>query len=221
VLHLLHLYILSDSHFTGKERDTESGNDYFGARYYDSSMGRFMSPDWSAPAEAVPYADLHDPQSLNLYSYVKNNPLSKSDPDGHCDVDGEHHWGWCIWHDLGLYQTQVDKVNEARSFFTNNQVTQNGTQVDPSKLNDKQVLQAFQNFNADWAKIAGTGADPYAVMASVPVVFRGGTNLQVRSGLDVKPDANGMIQPGRGVSVNADASRSSAELMKSSQFPQN
>ena len=33
--------------FTGKERDTESGNDYFGARYYSSSMGRFMSPDWS------------------------------------------------------------------------------------------------------------------------------------------------------------------------------
>jgi len=33
------------SHFTGKERDTESGLDYFGARYYASSMGRFMSPD--------------------------------------------------------------------------------------------------------------------------------------------------------------------------------
>ena len=36
------------SNSTGKERDTESGNDYFGARYYASSMGRFMSPDWSA-----------------------------------------------------------------------------------------------------------------------------------------------------------------------------
>jgi len=34
--------------YTGKERDTESGNDYFGARYYSSAMGRFMSPDWSA-----------------------------------------------------------------------------------------------------------------------------------------------------------------------------
>lgn len=39
------------SHYTGKERDTESGNDYFGARYYASSMGRFMSPDWSAQEE--------------------------------------------------------------------------------------------------------------------------------------------------------------------------
>ena len=68
---------------TGKERDQESGNDYFGARYYASTMGRFMSPDWSAKPEAVPYSDLTDPQSLNLYTYVKNNPLSHFDKDGH------------------------------------------------------------------------------------------------------------------------------------------
>jgi RHS repeat-associated protein len=54
--------------FTGKERDTESGNDYFGARYYASTMGRFMSPDWAAKAMPVPYAKLSNPQSLNLYS---------------------------------------------------------------------------------------------------------------------------------------------------------
>jgi RHS repeat-associated protein len=69
--------------FTGKERDSESGNDYFGARYYASTMGRFMSPDWSAKEEPVPYAKLGNPQSLNLYSYVYNNPLSNVDPDGH------------------------------------------------------------------------------------------------------------------------------------------
>jgi RHS repeat-associated protein len=47
---------VTEHHFTGKERDAESGNDYFGARYYGSSMGRFMSPDWSAKVEPVPYA---------------------------------------------------------------------------------------------------------------------------------------------------------------------
>jgi RHS repeat-associated protein len=72
------------SRSTGKERDSESGNDYFGARYYASSMGRFMSPDWSAKAEPVPYAKLDNPQTLNLYVYVGNNPLSRFDPDGHC-----------------------------------------------------------------------------------------------------------------------------------------
>jgi RHS repeat-associated protein len=73
--------------FTGKERDTESGNDYFGARYYSSAMGRFMSPDWSAKEEPVPYAKLDDPQSLNLYAYVRNNPLIRVDADGHIDWD--------------------------------------------------------------------------------------------------------------------------------------
>jgi RHS repeat-associated protein len=73
--------------YTGKERDSESGNDYFGARYYASSMGRFMSPDWSAKEDPVPYAQLDDPQSLNLYSYVRNNPLTRVDADGH-DGDG-------------------------------------------------------------------------------------------------------------------------------------
>jgi RHS repeat-associated protein len=74
----------TEHHFTGKERDAESGNDYFGARYYASSLGRFMSPDWSASPEPVPYADLTNPQSLNLYGYVNNNPSSKLDKDGHC-----------------------------------------------------------------------------------------------------------------------------------------
>jgi RHS repeat-associated protein len=68
---------------TGKERDTESGNDYFEARYYSSAMGRFLSPDWSAKEDPIPYAKLDDPQSLNLYAYVRNNPLSRTDPDGH------------------------------------------------------------------------------------------------------------------------------------------
>lgn len=68
---------------TGKERDTESGNDYFEARYYSSAMGRFLSPDWSAKVEPVPYSKLDDPQSLNLYAYVQNNPLTRFDVDGH------------------------------------------------------------------------------------------------------------------------------------------
>lgn len=76
-------------HFTGKERDSETGeengNDYFGARYYASVMGRFLTPDWAPKAKPVPYADLGDPQSLNLYNYVRNNPLSSIDPDGHDD----------------------------------------------------------------------------------------------------------------------------------------
>jgi RHS repeat-associated protein len=70
--------------FTGKERDTESGLDYFGARYYSSRMGRWLTPDWANGAEAVPYADFGDPQSLNLYGYVGNRTTREFDKDGHC-----------------------------------------------------------------------------------------------------------------------------------------
>ena len=69
--------------FSGKERDTESGLDYFGARYYSNGLGRFITPDWAAKATAVPYAEFADPQSLNLYTYVRNVPTSKVDADGH------------------------------------------------------------------------------------------------------------------------------------------
>ncbi len=69
--------------FTGKERDTESGLDYFGARFYGSALGRFTSPDWSATPQPIPYANLSNPQTLNLYAYVGNNPLSITDLDGH------------------------------------------------------------------------------------------------------------------------------------------
>jgi RHS repeat-associated protein len=69
--------------FTGKERDTESGLDNFGARYYGSSMGRFMTPDWAARPTTVPYAEFGDPQSLNLYGYVRSDPITRADADGH------------------------------------------------------------------------------------------------------------------------------------------
>jgi len=69
--------------FTGKERDSETGLDYFGARYYGNWVGRFLTPDWAAKPITVPYANFGNPQSLNLYSYVKNNPRTLGDPDGH------------------------------------------------------------------------------------------------------------------------------------------
>jgi RHS repeat-associated protein len=69
--------------FTGKERDGESGLDDFGARYYASNLGRFVSADWSAIPAPIPYADHTDPQSLNLYTYVRNNPTVNVDPLGH------------------------------------------------------------------------------------------------------------------------------------------
>jgi RHS repeat-associated protein len=64
-------------YYTGKERDAESGNDYFNARYMASSMGRFLSPDPTAFSTF-----LGDPQSWNRYMYGANNPLRKVDRNG-------------------------------------------------------------------------------------------------------------------------------------------
>jgi RHS repeat-associated protein len=79
-------FVSNDSNhykFTGKERDSETGLDYFGARYYSNGLGRFITSDWAAVPEPVPYADLTDPQSLNQYTYVRNLPTTRIDADGH------------------------------------------------------------------------------------------------------------------------------------------
>ncbi len=64
--------------FTGKERDSETGLDYFGARYYAQHVGRFTTIDpvftWRE--------NLLDPQRWNRYAYGRNNPLRYVDPDG-------------------------------------------------------------------------------------------------------------------------------------------
>jgi RHS repeat-associated protein len=65
----------SNYKFTGYERDTETGLDYAFARFYDPRLGRFMSPDPLG-------GDLTDPQSLNRYAYVDNNPSNFVDPMG-------------------------------------------------------------------------------------------------------------------------------------------
>src|SRR5262249_46064961 len=83
-------FVANDSNhykFTGKERDSETQLDYFGARYYSSGLGRFITPDWAARATAVPYAEFSDPQSLNLFTYVRDIPTTRYDADGHDILD--------------------------------------------------------------------------------------------------------------------------------------
>lgn len=65
------------SQFTSKERDAETGLDFFLARYYSGAQGRFLSVD---PENAG--ARHEDPQSWNAYAYSRNNPLKYTDPDG-------------------------------------------------------------------------------------------------------------------------------------------
>lgn len=68
----------NDYKFSGKERDSASGCDNFGARYYCPTMGRFLT------ADPMPTLDISDPQKLNRYAYARNNPLINLDVGGLC-----------------------------------------------------------------------------------------------------------------------------------------
>jgi RHS repeat-associated protein len=87
-------FVNSDSNhykYGGHERDSETGLDYMLARYYSNPLGRFLTPDWAGHPTEVPYANFGNPQSLNLYSYTKNNPTTFGDPDGHCCLEELEH----------------------------------------------------------------------------------------------------------------------------------
>ena len=62
--------------FTGQRNDSSIGLYFYNARYYDSALGRFIQADTIVPSPA-------NPQSLNRYSYVLNNPFRYTDPSGH------------------------------------------------------------------------------------------------------------------------------------------
>ena len=109
--------------FTGKERDTETGNDYFGARYYGNNFGRFISPDPLG-------GRLDDPQTLNKYVYVRDNPTTLIDP-------------------TGLY-TCADDAKDAKEHCTS----------DKDKAFEAQRKEALKSDNADVVRGASAYGDP-------------------------------------------------------------
>jgi RHS repeat-associated protein len=107
--------------FEGKERDAETTNDDFGARYYSSAFGRWTSPDWSSTPAPVPYANLTNPQTLNMYAMVHDNPETFADLDGHDDDGGGDGGGDSGGSGTGTGSGAADQQNQ-----TKNQPAQNG-----------------------------------------------------------------------------------------------
>ena len=176
-------------YFTGKERDLESNNDYFGARYYESLDGRFLTPDWSAKVEPVPYAKLDNPQSLNLYAYVGNNPLSGVDPDGHFNLFSglAALWGAITGNEGGKNQPGIEEFAAANSGGAQQQAP--NPQDKKSKITAKAVISGhptpaangasnyyhYQIENAAGKKLKGNG---YATEEHIKVLVVEG-NVQI------------------------------------------
>jgi RHS repeat-associated protein len=114
-------------HFTGKQRDTETNNDYFGVRYFGSNMGRFLTPDLHAPS-------LTNPQSWNKYAYAFNNPLRLIDPNGSFPTDAHILWTTAALNQLGFsnaaaFASTVNKVVDIDHFLENELHAMSGAQA--------------------------------------------------------------------------------------------
>jgi RHS repeat-associated protein len=173
-------------HFTGKMRDVASGNDYFGARYYSSSVGRFMSPDWSTKPEAVPYSSLDNPQSLNLYGFVGNNPLSHVDADGHV-YNGSTDSGGTA--DDGSYELAVAAADQAKdqAMALQRSQQQNGSAGSAKisaqsggSVSSKQIGKVW--FNAYGGTAAERSAELAAMSQDLTQSDRGGAMLKALEG---------------------------------------
>ena len=115
--------------FEGKERDTETQNDDFGARYYSWRFGRWLSADWSSVPVAVPYANLTNPQTLNLYSMVADDPESFADLDGHWVTPGAYGQEICQTDPNCVARTNQNTTNAAQAPAQNPPPAQNNEPV--------------------------------------------------------------------------------------------
>jgi RHS repeat-associated protein len=147
--------------FTSKERDTESGLDYFGARYYGSSMGRFLSPDDGTDQNP------NDPQSWNLYTYVRSNPLLNTDPTGRtCQTNSSDR---ATYDDMdGKGCATVDIQNQERALSGAYDARVNSTDGDVSY----QLASAVANLT-DRDSLLDTAAHAYPIALGVLSVAQG------------------------------------------------
>jgi RHS repeat-associated protein len=206
--------------FSGKERDSESGLDNFGARYNSSSLGRFMTPDWAARPTAVPYAVFGDPQSLNLYGYVRNDPVSRADLDGHeAERDAFITGGDTVpWGSYGMFAGATGPLSELSS-LSNKQVqdlrnmliaqanaketkTQNTPAQNKKPLTPAQIKKAFykqhgKDFNAAVQKVFGKDASkvPTQTLANSPKLDTSKSRADLSQMKGMKEPVEGFNRP--------------------------
>ncbi|MFH0837749.1 MAG: DUF6765 family protein, partial [Patescibacteria group bacterium] len=117
--------------FTGKELDPETGLYYYGARYYDPVTGRFITMDplllnLDKMSQAQRNAFLSNPQNLNMYSYVQNNPVRYTDPTGMWGEDVHNYLTLYLAVSAGLNFEQSKTIATADQYADENPLTSPG-----------------------------------------------------------------------------------------------
>jgi len=132
--------------FTGEQLDAETGLLFLRARYYDPTVGRFMSADVYPPS-------LENPQTFNQYAYAGNDPINKCDPLGLQPWPPQH---WLVWQFLRDFFTTPGKVQQA---------------VDYWRERREEVYQDLTPQNWIWRGTQASYYDFMRVMASTQLSF--------------------------------------------------
>jgi RHS repeat-associated protein len=209
--------------FTQKERDVETGLDYFGARYYANIQGRFTSVD---PANYQAMLNPGDPQSWNGYSYVNNNPLTRTDPDGRGFWEKFKNWvngyGFQSNDDVQKEENQrraelaqlaattptnllyVQQPDDSYLAYDVNQLTRKQVWDFSNRQRARNVTQMSQQNYDEAVRVVATAATFLGGTGGI-TVYRGGSKIEVRD-IDVKIK-DGLVQSTRGPSLNLDPAK--------------
>jgi RHS repeat-associated protein len=174
--------------FTGKERDSETGLDYFHARYYSNIQGRFTSVD---PENAGAITD--DPQSWNGYAYARSNPVLYSDPDGRrylvCGPNGGGSCGFVedreFNRDRDALEAQGLVFTGDRGFYSQGSILFNGelqATYEQVSIDDKAKELAFH------MQVQFKNSDLYVRAAAGPSAWRLSEPFSVGEAASVYPD---------------------------------
>ena len=184
--------------FEGKERDSEGQNDNFGAREYSSRFGRWLSADWSAVPVAVPYANLTNPQTLNLYAMVADDPESFADLDGHQDGQQQTpNYGQGGPCDVQGCKKRGQPGNNSGTVAVAQEKAQNRKPLTPAQIKKAFYTQHGKDFNSAVQKVFGKDASkvPTQTLANSPKLDTSKSRADLSQMKGMKEPVEGFNRP--------------------------
>ena len=163
--------------YTGQLQDSYINLVWMGSRWYDPDLGRFLSPNSIVPAKG-------NPQGLDRYAYVDNNPISRNDASGHC-------WGIASGiRGLPSYGTTCNNIDMALTIVKSDEAT----------LGQKAIAGGYVALEgaAHTAVVVGSiacASNPIACVAGAKATVLGGTAVTAAEGACADGDGTNEAEP--------------------------